>query len=642
MTPVAALLASVFVCPPAAAAPAAVAVHATGASVPSGEADALSKARQSFVAQQAGQPTLDAVAKLPAASGPEDPALASARLAIDAAKDVQLGCEVPCSSPADVQVYSGKVELIARRLGLKDDQVAAALKNYIPDGKPRLRVAAGAKKNPADQALEAEVVARLLSQEKLAPQIREQLSRKALAMADALGRTGELKADAAGVVTFPDGQRARMTADQLARLNAIPQSQARILRHLATNPPPPPLTAQQRQDKVLAEADREIAAAPGLIGDSYNYWDQEAKDPSSGWAWKSYAKFNKGLLTFSGLKSVEESSERLGYVWDNPDVGKGEKFWLGTKLAGNAALSAVSFLPAASFAKSLQAGEGFYWIGKAGTAVPGAVRAAAPEAAEASRALTTTIAETLPQGAKVGTPELRAMIGALNEKVARYGITVAEGGCVAECGAQGGNIFVSLKVGAQHETVHVVQQVYTRVMALEQMAAETGTTVEALSAAQRAEAFANAAKWETASYAQLESQAYRATGFMGMGGGTQYTKQLLLTGQEVTAGMKNGAVLDGSFGLGARIYGRTTQVLGHSQAQIGTGVAALFAGTENGPMGDGLREQLDIAARPYTAATDDPRPLIAGGTTLDAMTPAPAALLMQPLFRYARGPVPGH
>jgi hypothetical protein len=632
-------LAAVLVASLASAAP-----PAASPAAPAGAAEeAVAKARKSFAAQKSGEPTLDAVAKIPLASGPESPTVASARLAIDAAKDVQLGCAPPCSSPADVQVYSGKVELVARRLGMKDAEVDAALKNYIPDGKPRLRGAGDGKKDAAGQALEAEVVARLLADQRLAPQIRAQLNGKALSMAAALGRTNELKADANGVVTFPDGQRARMTPDQLARLNAIPQAQARVLRDLATNPPPSPLTAQQKQDKALAEADAEIKKDPGTIGQAYNYWDQEAKDPNSGWLWRNYSKLNKGLLTFSGLKSVEESSARLGYVWDNPDVSKGEKFWLGTKLAGNAALTALTFLPAASFAKSLQAGEGFYWIGSAGAAVPGVVRASAPEAAEASRTLTTAIAESLPQGAKVGTPELKTMIGALNQKAARYGVEIVEGGTTGESVAQGGKIFVSLKVGAQHESVHVVQQVYTRVMALEQVAAESHTTVEALTAAQRAQAFANAAKWETASYAQLESQAYRATGFMGASGGTGYAKQVLLTGQEVTAGMKNGAVLDGSFGVGARIYGRATQVLGHSQAQIGTGIGSMFTGTINGPLGDGYRAPLDGLASRFTSPTENSPLLAAGGTAMDTLTPAPAALLTQPLLtRYARGPVPGH
>ena len=170
---------------------------AAAAPVPDGAMEAaLQKARRSFATQQPGQPTLDAVAKLPLAAGPEDPALAAARLALDAAKDVQLGCAAPCSSPADVQAYSGKVESIARRLALKDDQVAAALENYLPNGKPRLRDT-------------AEVSARLMAEQRLAPQTREQLNLKALAMADALGGT-----------TFSDGPRVRSpdsTASRKAR-----------------------------------------------------------------------------------------------------------------------------------------------------------------------------------------------------------------------------------------------------------------------------------------------------------------------------------------------------------------------------------------------------------------------------------------
>lgn len=600
---------------------------------------ALPRVRQSFSAHMPGQPTLDAAVKI---SRPSDPAQAQnfevIKAAIEAAKDIQLGCAAPCTAPADVQVYSGKVELTSRRLGMKDPEVQAALKHYLPNGKPRLRGGA-VTATPGGQAMEAEVIARMLESGQLSPQLRAGLNRKALAMAEALGRT-RLTADANGVVVMPGGQRAHMTAAQLAQLNAIPQSQAQILRNLATKAPPPPLTAQQKQDAVLAEAEKEIQSDPGTIGQTYNYWKNEANDPNSSWAWRAYAKTNMGLLTFSGLKSVEESASRLGYVWDNPDVGKGEKFWLGTKLAGNAALSAVSFLPAASFAKSLQAGEGFYWIGKAGAAVPGAVRVAAPEVAEVGTTLTKTIATAIPEGVAAGKTELRALISGLNGNAARYGVEVVEGGTVGESVAQGGKIFVSLGAGAKHESVHVVQQVYTRMIAMEQAAARYGTTVEGLNAAQKAEAFANAAKWETASYAQLESQAFRATGFMGAGGGAGYGRQLMLTGQEVTSSMSKGAVLEGAFGPGARVYGRLTQVLGHSQAQIGTGLGAATSGIVQSDIFDPTRDMIENEARPYTDPEHGTQRLINTGVGAVA-TLTPGSLFLRPVLNhYLARPVP--
>lgn len=632
MNPIAAvvvLLSSSF----AAAAPA-----PAGAPVPLEQA--LPRLHQSFLAHVPGQPTLDAAVKL---APPADSAKAQnfevVKTAIEAAKDIELGCAAPCTAAADVQVYSGKVELTSRRLGLKDPEVQAALKHYLPNGKPRLRGGA-VTATPGGQAMEAEVIARMLADGRLSPQLRAGLNRKALAMAEALGRAQPLTADANGVVVMPGGQRAHMTAAQLARLNAIPQSQAQILRNLATKAPPPPLTAQQKQDAVLAEADRLIQSDPGTIGQTYNYWKNEANDPSSSWAWRAYAKTNMGLLTFSGLKAVEESSARLGYVWDNPDVSKGEKFWLGTKLAGNAALSAVSFLPAASFAKSLQAGEGFYWIGKAGAAVPGAVRVAAPEVAQVGTTLTKTIAAAIPEGVAAGKTELRALISGLNGNAARYGVEVVEGGTVGESVAQGGKIFVSLGAGAKHESVHVVQQVYTRMIAMEQAAARYGTTVEGLNAAQKAEAFANAAKWETASYAQLESQAFRATGFMGAGGGAGYGRQLMLTGQEVTSSMSKGAVLEGSFGPGARVYGRLTQILGHSQAQIGTGLGAATSGIVQSDIFDPTRDAIENEARPYTDPEHGTQRMINTGVGALA-TITPGSLFLRPVLnRYLARPVP--
>lgn len=552
--------------------------------------EAQSIARGAYLTHEPGQLTLDATMKLPV---PKDAATAQAlellKTVFEAATDVQLGCPAPCSSAADIQVYSGKIELTARRLSLPEAEVQAALKHYFPDGKPRLRGAFAAQK-PGAQAMEAEVVARLLASEQLAPQLRASLSKKALFMAEALGHS-QLIPDSNGVVVLPDGSRARMSAAQLAQLNAIPQTQAQILRKLAAAPPPSP-SQDEKQASALAAAQKEIDEHPGTVGEAYNYWKGEAENKSNSAFWRAYAKTNMGLLTFSGLKSVEESSQRLGWVWDNPDVSKGEKFWLGTKLAGNAALTAVSFLPAASFAKSIQAGEGFYWIGKAGTAVPGLARAATPEVAQAmnagSRAVTAVIVDTLPQGMKVGAPELRGLVAGLNAKLGRYGMTIVEGGTAGESVAKGGTIYVSLKAGAQHEMVHVIQQTYTRVMALEQLAARSGTTVEALSQAQRAEAFANAAKWETASYAQLEGQAFNATGFMGSSGGAAYAQQLAVTGAQVSAGMKDAVVLEAAFGPGATVYARLTQILGHSQLQIGTGVAAVYTGAMQTPIGTNL------------------------------------------------------
>lgn len=596
-------------------------------------AQALARAQSLYLAHLPGQPTLDAALRLPPPpSAAQDDA--AVRSALDAAKDVQLGCAAPCADPADVSVYRGKVELVATRLGMKGPQVDSAVAHYLPAGKPRLRAAGAAAPDAAAKALDAEVVARLLASSSLAPQVRQRLGAEALRMAEALRRSPAVTADARGYATVPGAGRRRLTPQQIAQLNAIPRAQADILRRLATTPPPPPQTAQQRREAALRAADAEIAAHPSTIGDSYNYWAREAKDPHGGFFWRNYAKLNKGLLTFSGLKAVEESAARLGYVWDNPDVRSREKFWLGTKLAGNAAMTALTFLPAASFAKSLQAGGGFYWISKGGAAVPGMARAA-PRAAEAMSSaggtLSRTIAKAVPEGTEVTKDGLRSLMTSLNEKAARYGVRVIEGGTTGESVARGGDIYVSLKAGAQHEMVHVVQQTYTRVLALEQAAARYGTTVEALDAAQRAEAFAQAARWETASYAQLESQAFRATGFGGGSGGAAYGRQLLLTGTEVSNGMRNGTVLEGAFGPGARAYGRLTQILGHSQAQIGTGIGAVWSGMMNTPMGDGVRRLADEGASRYTEA-DAGRQIRDGTRVLQMMTPAPFGFVAAPLL----------
>lgn len=571
---------------------------------------AQTSARTLFLSHAPGSPYLDTAVRLPEAVNDETTAKReNLKVLLEQGRDIQEGCALPCTNPAEIQVYAGKLDLIGQRLGVSAADLPKIRAHYIPEGRPRLKrsgLGGGIGRNPSADALDAEVTARLLQTQQLAPQVRAELQRKALAMADALGRTPTLSADSNGVVTFSDGSKRMLTAQQLTELNRIPQSQAQYLRGLAGMRAPP--SPGERQAQILAEADRAVEEGGGVIGDTHKYWGQVASNPSNNVLLRGYARFNQGLLTLSGLKAVEESAGRLGYVIDNPEVSMGQKLWMGTKLVGNMALSGVSFLPAASFAKSVQAGEGFYWIGRGGTAVAGMSRAGTEVAqtmTATSRTLATTVAETLPTGAQVGTTQLRTMFQGLNSVGSRYGVTVVEGGVVGESVSKGGQILVNLGVGARHESVHVVQQVYSRVLAVEQVAAKYGTTVEGLTSVQRAEAFANAARWEAASYAQLESQAFRGTGFMGMGGGSGYTQQLLLTGQEVTTGMKNGAVLDGAFGLGPRIYGRLTQMLGHSQLQIGRGTRAAASGMVQTDMIRGEWEpRFDSMISPYTTPTE--------------------------------------
>jgi len=73
-------------------------------------------------------------------------------------------------------------------------------------------------------------------------------------------------------------------------------------------------------------------------------------------------------------------------------------------------------------------------------------------------------------------------------------------------------------------------------------------------------------------------QAFRATGFMGMGR-PDYANQLLKNSTELYRALKTGTVLRGQFSVGQQIYGAAGQVLGHSQFQIGSNLAPIVAWT---------------------------------------------------------------
>ncbi|MBI5240541.1 MAG: hypothetical protein HY926_08720 [Elusimicrobia bacterium] len=230
MTPsiVAAVL--LFACPPA-------------RSAPPDYSGTLAQARTLYAAHEIGQKTLDQALKLPVPA-PGDAQAAQAVTDLQtlflAARDVQEGCLRPCASPADTAVYREKARLVAAKLGFDAKGMPKVDQRYIPEGKPRLK-AAGGGTNAAGQQYEAAAVTLLLSNNSLPPQTREALNQKALALADALGRSQYIQTDGSGVAAIPGGASLRLTPRQIADLNRIPRAQADVLRRLATSPPPSPV-----------------------------------------------------------------------------------------------------------------------------------------------------------------------------------------------------------------------------------------------------------------------------------------------------------------------------------------------------------------------------------------------------------------
>lgn len=197
-------------------------------------------AKAHFLAHAPGSPTIESAASLPAAGAAE---LADLRMILQSAREIQLGCVLPCSRPEDALVYIGKVELVAQELGLNMKEAAAAIRLYAPEGKPRLRpVGYPQEAIPAgDRLVEGKVLERLLADARLAGQVREGMSRRASALADSLEKTTLISAGGDTAFTGAPGSKRSLTPEQLAALNAVPRAQTE--KKKAGAPPPPPATA---------------------------------------------------------------------------------------------------------------------------------------------------------------------------------------------------------------------------------------------------------------------------------------------------------------------------------------------------------------------------------------------------------------
>lgn len=404
-------------------------------------------------------------------------------------------------------------------------------------------------------------------------------------MAAALGRGQLLDAPNGGAVTAAMGSGRPMTAEELRRLNALPAAQRPTSAGRTGAPPAPastpppkpapaPLTAEQREQRAIARIDQHIKDNPNTVDDAYKFWDDVDKDKKNHW-WitRAYAKVNKGLLSFSGVKDTADSYQRYyNYAMDSDVSGK-TTAWQATKFAGNAALTTATFLPAASFAESVRAGEGLTWAAKSGTKVAGMAKAT-PKVAEAmtgaAKEANAAVRTVIPEGEALARKQLPKIIEALDQAGSKVKIAVQQGGTIGESVAQEGRITANLTIGGPHETIHAFQQLVADSAALRQEAATLGKSVEALSAAERTTALARSKAWLTASTPMLEGQAGSATGFMGeawfMKG--KYAERMARYGYDITRSMAKGEVLTTQVGGISKFYGTLPYVIGTDQAMI--------------------------------------------------------------------------
>lgn len=528
--------------------------------------EARRRALSHFIAHQEGQPTVDTVVRVP-----DTPDAQELRLVVEAAKEVQLGCALPCDAPDAVAVYRGKVQLVAAQLRSNADEYARAIMLYAPHGRPHRKRRPGTPPpGQADRIIEGTVLETLL-RGKLDSDMRASLGRRAQAYANALGGLTELRGDTA-LAGGPLGPARRLTLEQLAELNAA-VVQANSLRRLARAPsPPPPLTAAQRQRLALEEGERLIAENPGTVRRARNFWIDESRDANNNWLWRGYSYLNRGLLALSGLTEVEESAARTGWASAHSDISAGQSAWQGVKLAGNSVMFALNFVG----------------IAGAGQVVNRARNITNPAVIEGLERVGTQTARRMAERADeiqdvVGTAlsmsdrssDYVAATNAMDSWVAQNlggAFRVQRGGKFGEANfvVRDGvrTILWNPAVGKSHEFTHAVQMLVNRSNALEVVAARYGRTVQNLTASQIDEAMALAARFEKGYYAAHEAQALRSAGFMGLfpGNATTFTGRLAANSDELVRAWTGAP--QWNFTTGQRIFGSLSG-LGESQLAIG-------------------------------------------------------------------------
>lgn len=301
-------------------------------------------AKANFLSHDQGAPMVDSAARLPAAG---DAGLEELRVVLQSAREIQLGCVLPCSQVSDALVYKGKVELVGAGLGLNAPETAAAVKRYVPEGKPRLRPAdypQGAI--PAgDKLIEGKVLERLIADGRISGQLREGMTRRALALADALGTTSLI--DGAGAPAGgtgagygrSSGASRTMTPEQIAALNAIPRAQAESLRRRANAPPPPPPAVEPPKNET------------GLIARARAHWDAIGENPKTSEVGRMGAATMVAFLEAFNLDKFENSTFELSQSASDPNTSGWQVAKDAGAVAGNGFLAAAGFIPASAWAK---------------------------------------------------------------------------------------------------------------------------------------------------------------------------------------------------------------------------------------------------------------------------------------------------
>lgn len=513
--------------------------------------------------------------------------------ALQEASDVQKGTGLR----EDRVRFLLKFDRTAIHLSLEPLEKVKAEKLYLRKKEPGSEGAEGAA-GPDKAALEKEKteVEKLLSVRNLPPQMRAASMAKAQAIAELLKGGAFDDGPGASSVQLFQGS-ARMSPGALKALSSLPGPGPNTLKVSAV---PSPLSFSEqfkefgakhqkaqarqegRQQKVLEEAKKLVRENPGAVGEAYRFWDgwdkEKPKDESAAGRWwrKGVSKTMKGVLTFSGLKDVEESAGKLGCIMDNKDVSSGAKWKQGGVLAFDSAMSAMTFLPAASGTARLIKGEKFISVGsKAGAEIKGFAAVSDEAAGAVAKELKGAVAKTA--GKQASRQEARTVLNNLKEVGKKYGIEVVEDRSLLGMGMSGGGpaaIVTNTRLGAAHEVTHTLQQLQLRASLVEDYMLRNGISGRLLNPAEMKEALKGVKSFEKAIIAFEKGAGYATKS-------GNYKAGLLTNISAFEKGVGTGRIpaLPGGFGLD--LYSRANYLFGFTTAQGLSNAAALSIGTYN-------------------------------------------------------------
>lgn len=223
-----------------------------------------------FLSHEPGQRILYVGDKLPVNDAHAE-RISRAQVAI---RDVEAGCVKPCTEPAEIALYAGRIDYAAENLRMSPEELEAARRRYMPEGRPRLRPD-NVRGNDIDReyanlggVVDRAVIERLMSRRSLPPQVRQSLASRSQRMVEALGRTlgpgeaGTGSGQTAAVLAMA-GTTLGQTRQSLQQFSSLPQAQSDVYQRLSgTVPDMPRRTEDPRLEAHIRRAQAHFAQDP--------------------------------------------------------------------------------------------------------------------------------------------------------------------------------------------------------------------------------------------------------------------------------------------------------------------------------------------------------------------------------------------